>query len=451
MSTRAPDRGNDANAATTVPPSRQPVAGHGAAPGQGPSGARAVALLSALALASAWAIYLPLGSKYLGYLSSALLAVVVVWQQRRWPELRRWPPMLAPMALWLMLVISATWSSAPGSDVLSHCWHYGRMLLMPVISLALPPEVARRGLRHFVCASVLVAVLTAIERLQLLPWLPLRDFLSSSADANGHQRIVTSLLLALGAAIALVQAGIAGQDRHLRIAWLVAAVVVAIGLSLQDRRTGMVALPLLLAALALTRQRSWWRAALLLGGVLALAALTWQFSSSVRDRFTEGLGELKAYQSTGAVDTSWGMRARLVDLTLEMVRDKPLLGHGLASWVSLWRQRAKGGGALLEAHTSPHSEVLLIATQAGAVGIVLWIAMLCTYLRQAWRAGRAGEASLLVWTAIAWSALFTSAIRDAKFALPLLMLAGLALAASRSTSIGAQGQSSALRLSAGGR
>jgi hypothetical protein len=59
--------------------------------------------------------------------------------------------------------------------------------------------------------------------------------------------------------------------------------------------------------------------------------------------------------------------------------------------------------------------------------------MLATYLTQAWRAGRRGEASLLIWTAIAWTAMFSVTLRDAKFAMALLLLASLALAASRAS------------------
>ncbi len=390
--------------------------------------ARTVALMGSLAIASAWASYLPLGSKYFCYLSSALVAGVWLWQTGGWRALSRWPPLLAPLALWLLMALSAAWSSAAPSDMLSHLWHYGRMLLVPLIALALPPAWGRRALEHFVLASVLFATLTTVDRLQLLP---VGDLLITSANAAGHQRIVTSLLLALGVALALARASDASFSRKQRVAWLFAAVVIALGLSLQDRRTGMLALPVLLAALAIARQRSWRRSSLLLGGVVVLAAFTWHTSSSVRDRFTEGLGELEAYRSSGVVDTSWGMRARLAELTVEMVGDKPLLGHGIGSWRSQWQQRSKGGGRLLEEHTSPHSEVLLIAAQTGTVGVALWIAMLATYLAQAWRAGRAGNDSLLVWTAIAWTALFAATIRDAKFALPLLMLAGLALAAGR--------------------
>lgn len=301
---------------------------------------------------------------------------------------------------------------------------------MPFIALACPAAAARRGLRHFVWASVLVAGLTVLDRFHPLP---ASVFWDSTVQAMGNQRIVTSLLLALGVALALIEAADAQQTPTRRVLWLLAAVVTALALTLQDRRTGMVALPVLLAALAVSRQRTRphavWRSAALLGGVALLAALTWQQSTSVRARFDEGLGELRAYQPTGVVATSWGMRMRMIDVTLDMVREKPLLGHGLGSWLTQWRQRTQGGGQLLEAQMTPHNEYLLITEQAGLVGLAVWLAVLATFLATAWRAGRAGEAALMVFVALAWSALFSVAIRDAKFAMSLLTLAGLAVAA----------------------
>ena len=424
--------------------------------------------LAVLAVASAWAIHLPLGSKYLVYLLCAVLAMSWLVKSGQVRAALRWPALAWPLALWLVLVLSASWSTAPPDAQWSHAWHYGRWLFMPLIALACPAEAARRGLRHFAVASTAVGVLMIADHLHHLPASALW---STTLGAMGNQRIAVSLLLALSAALALTLALDARHGRRQRLAWLLAAATTALAVTLQDRRTGMVALPVLLAALALSRQgiaagashdntvdedapqdtpslsstpppgsptttppsrrRAWPRSAAALAGVALLAGLTWQQSDTVRARFAEGLAELQTYAPTGVVATSWGMRLRMIEVTLEMVRDKPVLGHGLGSWLSQWQRRARGGGSLLEEQLTPHNEYLLITEQAGVVGLALWLAVLATALASAWRAGRAGDAALLVWTAIAWSALFNVVVRDAKFALPLLMLAALAVAAGR--------------------
>ena len=57
--------------------------------------------------------------------------------------------------------------------------------------------------------------------------------------------------------------------------------------------------------------------------------------------------------------------------------------------------------------------------------------MLAAALASAWRSGQQGNPALMVWTAIAWAALFNVVLRDATMAMPLLLLAGLAMAAGR--------------------
>lgn len=381
-----------------------------------------------LAIASAWSVYLPLGLQYTCFVLAALLASLAVWQARRWGDLLRSPVLWTTGLLWLLLLVSTLWSTAPRSDIASHLWHYGRLLWVPVIALACAPQVAQKGLRHFVAASALVGALIALDAMRVLPPSPLW---SSTVTASGNQRIATSMLLALGAAMGVAQAVDRAQPRLLRLLWLSAAVLTMTGLALQDRRTGLLALPLLLAMLAVTHQRSWRRGGAFLGGVMLSAVLAWHTFDGIKGRFVEGWAELKAYPTTGIVDTSWGMRVRMAALTVEMVRERPLLGHGIGSWLGLWQARAQGGGRLLEEQLTPHNEYLLIAEQVGLIGVTMWLAVLAAHLTQAWRAGRAGDASWLIWTTIAWSALFNVVVRDAKFAVPMLLLAALAQAAYR--------------------
>ncbi len=186
--------------------------------------------------------------------------------------------------------------------------------------------------------------------------------------------------------------------------------------------------------MAATHQRSWRRAIAWLGGVVVLAVLAWNSVDGIKARFVEGWAELRSYQSSGVVDTSWGMRVRMATLTMEMVRDRPLLGHGIGSWLGLWQARAQGGGRLLEEQLTPHNEYLLVASQVGAVGLFLLLVGLAAVWRLAWNSGPTGTAALLAWTLLATSSLFNAMLRDAKFSLPLLTLAALAGIAGRSGS-----------------
>ena len=253
----------------------------------------------------------------------------------------------------------------------------------------------------------------------------------STLSASGNQRIVASVLLALGAAVACwLLPRQTGPARKTVLA--LAALLATAGLASQDRRSGMLLLPLLFLAWALALPRPLvWRATLV--AALALAAATvWMASETVRGRFAEGSNELSAYSSKAPVATSWGIRLRMLELTTDMVRERPVFGHGLGSWQQLWDQRVPFGTRLAD-NSTPHNDYLMVAAQAGVPAAVLLLGWLTVMAASAVRAGAAGVPALMAWFTLAATALANATLRDAKFALPLLLVAGLATAMTRRT------------------
>lgn len=377
--------------------------------------------VSWLAPAVAWTAYLPLGAKYTVALAALPFAIRALRQQAPRAEI----PGLAPAATLLaLLVLSATWSMASAAEIGAHLWLYGLVLWVPMLALTMPAASARLALAHFVVASGAVAALFVLHALDTLPasWL-----WSSTVDATGNQRICNSLLLALGVAFALWHARHEAGSRK-RLAWFAAAALIAVGLALQDRRSGLLVLPMALLAWALLETRAPGRrvAAVLL--VLGGAAVTGWVVEPVRERFAEGLRELAAAEPADRVHTSWGQRLHMLQITAGMVQERPLTGHGVASWRLLWQQRTPAGSALAE-HTTPHNEYLLVAQQAGWPGLLVLLWLLSSMVRAAARHGPAGTPALMVWVTLATAGLFNAVLRDAKFSLVLLLLAAVATAA----------------------
>lgn len=372
-----------------------------------------------LPVGAAWATYLPLSWQYLFFLGSGLAAIVLLARAGHLIEACQATTFRLALAFWGWMLLAATWSAAAPREIGTHLWHYSLPLWLAVLTPVLAPAHARLALRHFIAVSAVVAV--------LLPTPLLAERIT------GNQRIEYSLLLALAAGFALIEAFAPALQRHRRAFWAGAAVVCTVGLALQDRRTGMLALPLLLGAWVWVRQRRWQRRLALLALLVLAAGLAWQASPSVRARFAEGVAELRQYQSQGAVETSWGMRLRMLEHTSDMVRDKPWFGHGTGGWLEQWRRRVGEGDALLQVHTTPHNEYLLITVQGGAVALVLFLVALGAHGVATWRNAIAGDRpqAWLVWVAFGFTALFNVALRDAKLALPLLLLGALAWAAAR--------------------
>jgi len=378
------------------------------------------------ALALAWTAYLPTGLQYLALGACSGLALHMLWRQQRLGTVAGHPVFRAALALWVWLALSAAWSPAPASAIVSHLWMYALPLLVLPIAFALEAAAALRALGHFVAASALVGSFVLLDA---AGWLPTPPAWRPFVDVLGNQRIAFSLLLALAGALAL-QLAIDARRGRAQALRLGAALLCLAALTQQDRRTGLLLAPLLLAVLVLAQPR--WRGRRLRRlALVALATLAVGLGSSqVRERLAEGVAELQAYRSSGPVDTSWGMRARMVEVTAGLVLERPVIGHGVGSWVTLWHARVRGE-PILTGHTTPHNEYLLLAQQGGVVALLLALLLWLQALRGVRRRGAAALPALLVLVAIAWAAGFNVVLRDAKFALMLLGLAMLAWSAAR--------------------
>ncbi len=393
------------------------------------AGSRSERALAWVLPAAAWATYAPLGLKYLAWFAATGLSVAVVQQQALWRSTwRQAGPRL--LLLWLgWMFASAWWSPAAWPHLLTHAWMYSLPLSAIVIGAACPPALAERALAHFAVASGGVGGLWFVY---VRGGLPDSLLWHSTLSATGNQRIVASVLLALGAAMAcwLVPRQ-TGPGRKTLLA--LAALLAVAGLASQDRRSGMLLLPLLFLAWALALPRPLvWRATLVAGVGLA-AATVWMTSDTVRGRFAEGSNELSAYSSSAPVATSWGIRLRMFELTTDMVRERPAFGHGLGSWQQQWDRRVPFGTRLAD-NSTPHNDYLMVAAQAGVPAAVLLLGWLAAMAASAMRAGALGVPALMAWFTLAATALANATLRDAKFALPLLLVAGVAtaMAAARS-------------------
>jgi O-antigen ligase len=377
--------------------------------------ARLAALPAPLTIAGAWCVYLPLGLQYAAFLGSSMLAIYVLWRTGGLRRAAGHPVFAMASAFVVWMACTAMWSLASPSQSISHLWYYCLPLLASGVAATLRPADARTGLRHFVIVSAVAASVTVLWGAD---WL------------GGNQRIAYSLWLAIAAALALVEALRVATEARQRALWLMASLMCVAGLASQDRRTGMVVLPLLLVLLALLRQTSHVRRIALLVLVCVASLAVWRLSPSVQTRLDQGLTELRLYTSQGDEGTSMGMRLRMLELSAQMIAERPWTGHGLGSWPDLWRQRAHSN-ALLAQHTTPHNEYVLMAVQGGVVGLALFLALLGMLYAALRRRGRPADAALLVLAAFAVASLFNVALRDAKFALPLLMLGAMGWAAAR--------------------
>jgi len=161
--------------------------------------------------------------------------------------------------------------------------------------------------------------------------------------------------------------------------WLVLFIVTTINLFyIAPGRTGMFVYVILMI-LAFFQRFSLKKAISATLLVTTLIALTFATSQNFSTRVLEAVNEMKTYQSTSESSrTSLGMRFDWWQNSVELIKQKPILGHGTGSFAAAQEKLIKD--TKTKPTDNPHNEYLLIGVQVGIPALVVFIAILAAQL-----------------------------------------------------------------------
>jgi O-antigen ligase len=198
-----------------------------------------------------------------------------------------------------------------------------------------------------------------------------------------------------------------GQHRAL---WTIVLILVGLNLFLAtDGRTGQ--LTFLLLAVLFFLQAFRFRTALILGIATLTAFVVFLFFSPHAGRFFEGINEsINFYHNDPNVDeTSMGLRLGWWRDTLTIIWQSPWLGEGVGGLPYRVQQVFPGRSALV----NPHNEYLLMTSQLGISGLLLFVAFLASILRRSTSLPQTQRWLLQgIWLNLLISCVFNSSIFD---------------------------------------
>jgi len=185
--------------------------------------------------------------------------------------------------------------------------------------------------------------------------------------------ITHNLFMAFTAFVCAVQARYAATPRRRGI-WLALASLAAFNvLFMVQGRTGHLVLLALLIYIGIVWLR-WKGVAIALVAIAVLAVLAYALpSSSLHQRAALAYREFSAAQPDVAATTSVGQRMEFYRNTLEIVRQRPLLGVGTGGFRQAYAEQVRDTGRV--ATHNPHNEYLMVAAQLGLAGLLLLLAL----------------------------------------------------------------------------
>jgi O-antigen ligase len=292
------------------------------------------------------------------------------------------PVAMAALCLFAVLAIATAWSPAPASGNSHYLAKYVDLLFIGLFAWAFAdPRVRRIAIHAFGVAILLSLLVSLLLATRVIPETPL--LAGTYKYPSAFKLYLThNILMAFGAFAFANLAMCATSPLHRRLHGALAALAAFDVLFLVHGRTGqLILLALMLYGFVALRG---WRGVLMAAvAAIVLCTAAYHGSSSFRGRLDRAASEFAAWRPdvAAAKMSSFGLRMEFYRNSLELMGDRPMLGHGTGAFPIAYADKVKGRGMIVP--SNPHNEYLMIGVQAGAAGLACFVGLLVVLWRHA--------------------------------------------------------------------
>jgi O-antigen ligase len=276
----------------------------------------------------------------------------------------------------------------------------------------------------YIAGAIYGATVYYLSHLNILPdWTIFKNF----AIYAGNKSIALGIFHAIAAAWLLDTALSQVNKKMLAVRLIAYFYISSAVLLFAMTRTGIL-LWFLLSLIAVLRHVKFSPRGMLslLLGLLTLFA-AWQLSPIARERAEVTIQSVRDFYN-GQMGSGQGNRLQFIKITGEMILEKPVIGHGIGSWLDQYPERALRAGAE-ETHTmsTPHNDYLLYGAELGIIGVIglliIYMAIAIQGIRQI---TQHGLGLFLISVTFFVGSMFNALLRDWKFGMPMMILLAIA-------------------------
>lgn len=306
-------------------------------------------------------------------LSTALLSLCTISTLIFWllsgkfkdiPELFRTNSVvLLSCLLFALFILGMTYTNAAMDDALSYLKKYRELLLIPIVLSILRdnPALKRRCENGFLLGCTLLLISSYGMYFSILPTLKIGN---STLYHITHSFFISIL------AFYTAQKSLNAITQKSRYLWALLYFSSAVNLFyIAPGRTGMLVFVFLMC-LILVQRLTIFKQIIYLVLLICMIFLTYKTSANLQTRTKQASEEIQAYEY-GASRTSLGMRFDWWINSIQIIKEKPLFGHGTGSFDKVHTRFIQGSDMVDT--DNPHNEYLLIGVQLGLVGVTLFL------------------------------------------------------------------------------
>ena len=368
-------------------------------------------------------LFFPIGIIYTGVLLFLLSLLFAGDYRTKWLTAKSNPLFWPALVMFIVTCLSALIVGRPPSGFWNGFAHYQVYIFLLFFVSVGAGDWQRRAVTVFFIGALYAATLYYLSLFKLLPAIqPFTNYVIYL----GNKSILLGIMLAIAAAWMLYEMTVLPGRRWLWVR-IIAFLYVAIALLLLTKtRTASLIFVLLCGFIFLKYFSFSSRGGLWLLGFLLLLGVAWQSASDLRTRVMDTIKDVSTF-SQGKKVSEEGNRLEIFSITTEIIAERPLLGHGIATWKPLYETRAQGLSSADMA--TPHNDYLLYAAEIGLIGLAVLLWTWGVQLAVAWKVG--GEHGMLLGmlgVAVMVGGMFNAILRDLDFGMPFMILLAIPLA-----------------------
>jgi len=283
------------------------------------------------------------------------------------------PLVIATLCFYLLLLLDTTYSLVSWKESLSSFWGWRKILLLPISVALFDEKIWKQKLAFvFIMVTTMCAVLSFLSKflgftIHTYPvGIIIRNHATQGIIFSVAAFTVATLLISIPAIFSRL------QKWGLCICIFILTVNV---IYITPGRSGYLALIVLglIFAVAYAYLNKKIVVPLIILGLIPIVLLS---SPTVRQRISQGVNEAELYKSR-AEATSMGIRMVLWNNTIELIRERPLLGVGTGAFQQAYKTEVVNEPSWKQDIThDPHNQFLKIATEQGIVGLIVFIGMI---------------------------------------------------------------------------
>jgi len=315
-------------------------------------------------------------------LGMVLMLIGLLASGQAGPRLRQaclQPIGMAALMLVAVVGLAMLWAEVPWHERWIAFASWRKLWMIPIALAVLGPALWKQRLAIAwvgVCAVAAAISFGIVVATGKLP-TGVEDLAGSLLRNHSAQ----SMAFAAAAFIALWLAADPALARRWRVAATAVAVLLVLNIAfVTPGRSGYLALVVMLSVMAAFSLRSW-RGALAAAVLAALFAAAIGLSPLARDRIALAIDEWNN-AATLTVPTSLGIRAVFYENTLELVRERPLLGTGTGGFGAAYTAHVKDKYTDWRVLSSadPHNQYLFFLAEQGMLGLVAFLVFIAAGL-----------------------------------------------------------------------